>query len=166
MKIIFLDVDGVLRTNSEHMRPTQRLSDRTIWSYNPECIAALNYVVTATQARLVVSSTWREWGMAKLCSIFADWGVRQAPYSLTPRSIRDPWSVEHCWGERGDEIQWWIALHQERDREPIEQFVIFDDENDVGLLLPCLLQTVPDIGLTWENAQEAIVLLQTKEIAL
>ena len=56
MKIIFLDVDGVLNNADD--------SDYHVHKggcdfYSPKCVSLLNQITGATGAKIVVSSTWR-----------------------------------------------------------------------------------------------------------
>ena len=44
----------------------------------------------------------------------------------------------------------------------VENFVILDDENDMGALLPLLIQCNAEVGLTQENANNAIRILNSK----
>ncbi len=63
-RLVFLDIDGVLVTSSG-------LIDQKL---NPRCVQQLGRIVHATDAKLVVSSTWRMYPdyMKKLRAAFAD----------------------------------------------------------------------------------------------
>lgn len=52
MKLIFLDIDGVL---NGHDWDPKAVSNRI----RPECVQRLNRIVRATEARIVLSSAWR-----------------------------------------------------------------------------------------------------------
>lgn len=56
---------------------------------------------------------------------------------------------------RGDEIEAWLL-----SREDAQQFVILDDGNDMGVLLPHLAQTSWRTGLLDEHVDRAIALLK------
>ena len=57
--------------------------------------------------------------------------------------------------DRGHEIQTW------RDRSPItsESFVIIDDASEMAHLLPWLVRTDSELGLTAGDADNAVALL-------
>jgi hypothetical protein len=57
-KIVFLDFDGVLMNRSA-LR-ARRLDPQRRPVADPEAVAALNYIVRASEAQIVVTSTWRE----------------------------------------------------------------------------------------------------------
>ena len=59
---------------------------------------------------------------------------------------------------RGIEIQHWLAKHAIRRSVPT-RFVILDDEDDMGIALPHLIQTNGDRGLTMADAERAIQML-------
>lgn len=152
MKIIFLDIDGVL--NNHETRTTT--SDG--WCFvDDELVARLKKIVDATDAKIVLSSTWLEgWhredetlndiSFTELRSKFKEFGL-----SIMSRTC-DSW--EHS--NRGDEIQEFLDK-----REDIESFIILDDWNDVGMLVNRLVFIDSKFGLTDENVQEAINMLNT-----
>lgn len=53
MKIIFLDIDGVLNHHS--------LTCKSLASIMPRCVRAFNRIIDATDAKIVLSSSWRSW---------------------------------------------------------------------------------------------------------
>src|SRR4029079_3793405 len=59
MKVIFLDIDGVLNHNrmSHHRDPTS-IEPLPI-PIAPACMAQLNRLITETAAKIVISSSWR-----------------------------------------------------------------------------------------------------------
>lgn len=65
MKVIFLDVDGVL--NSEEWMKSRRdkysmddiHTQYPFYEFSPDLVANLNKITDATGAKIVVSSTWR-----------------------------------------------------------------------------------------------------------
>lgn len=52
MKVLFLDVDGVLNGHEKH-------PDSPYTTIRPDCVRLLNDVITATDCKVVVSSAWR-----------------------------------------------------------------------------------------------------------
>ena len=125
MKVIFLDFDGVLTTKS------------TQFGFgDPNCVLALNRVTTMTDAKIVVSSTWRFQGLKAVQENLRNWGVVAEVIDVTPRLIDDT-------GTRGDEIRQWLV-----ENPVVSRFVILDDDTDMGDLREHLVKCDTDIGLT------------------
>jgi hypothetical protein len=137
MKIIFLDVDGVLNTR--------------LGSLDADKLDILQSVVQATGAAVVISSTWRhhEHQMVRLRPELERRGIRIA--GQTPISAsRDP--SERFWvaSTRGAEIESWLT-----DHPGVSRFVILDD-SDFTALKGWLVQTNASVGLTDIQAHEMI----------
>lgn len=117
MKIIFLDIDGVLNniTDDQEGNGDPFALDHQNWSSLSK--AALNEIVKQTGAKVVISSSWRKmqpdigWWNEQ----FAIGGIVADCISVTPGSEN---------GFRGREIRQWL-----KDRD-IETYVILDDESD------------------------------------
>lgn len=138
MKVIFLDVDGVLITGQIDWKTP-----------NPECIANLNLLIERTGAQIVVSSCWRSGRtLLELRDLFHQWGVRGPVIGRTDEFME--------W--RGLEIAQWLK-ERARERGDVGSFVIIDDDADMGDLLPKLVQTKFHTGLTAEDVQKAIDIL-------
>ena len=141
MKIIFLDFDGVL-VNRAALR-ARRLDPQHRPAADPEAVAALNHIVQATGARIVVTSTWREeYSLEELREHLARWGVAGAVIDQTPLAKT-----------RGQEIHAWLEEHA------VEKFVILDDDADMEPLLAYLVKTETEVGLTMREAEMALALL-------
>jgi hypothetical protein len=148
VKVIFLDIDGVLN-NMESLRfPRIRVksSEHSYSAAHPSCIAALNRIISETNARIVISSTWRGIGLEVMFEIFHQWGIAGMTVGYTPLWERS--------FERGDEIADWLSKHPE-----VTSFVILDDGDDMGVLKHRLVQTDYEIGLTEADADRAIAIL-------
>ena len=152
MRVIFLDIDGVL---NEDTTPT-RTKSRVVF-IDEEKLLRLKRIVDTTNAKIVLSSTWRydredpryNGDFLELQEAFQKVGLEF--HSYTP--------VDAVGIRRGMEIKAWLGLH----RSEVERFIILDDDlfdfEERGLL-PHLIKTeFGDGGLTEELAQEAISLL-------
>lgn len=139
MKVIFLDVDGVLN----HGKQIEKVED--------DKIHLLNQIVTATNSEIVLSSDWR-YGLntddrdmilleRKLRSVGID------IMSSTP-------ITKH--GYRGAEIYQWI---NEWQGETIDKFIILDDRDDMKPYMNRLIQTSFNLGLQEKHVKKAIQLL-------
>ncbi len=136
MKIIFLDIDGVLNSRRYDAQRTQ-----TDGNIDPACLTLLASLVKRTGARIVLTSSWRtHWDPCgngsdavgrSLAQIFSENG--------TPLFSKTP--VRHAMS-RSLEIAAWMAL-----RDDIEAFVILDDMRfGWGRLEPFLVRTDYNIG--------------------
>ena len=132
MKIIFLDIDGVI-CNHEQWKKHVILDGEYLHEFDSAAVKLLNELTDKTQAKFVISSTWRFKGVDILKKHFPQQGVTGEILDRTP-------SLRHVINaQRGDEIQMW--LDENKDKE-IESFVILDDDNDMKHLLPKLVQTL------------------------
>ena len=145
MKIIFVDIEGVLISLA-----AQRLGDQA----DPACVARLNSLAAEAQAALVVSSTWRSQDPDELTALLKTWGVTALIAGVTDDlsylDLTSPIGIR-----RGDEISQWLDAHPE-----VDDFVILDDDDDMGSLRPYLVQTETDQGLTDDQATRAALLLR------
>ena len=145
MKVIFLDIDGVLVNRASLFQRSGGTS-----TASPGCISALNRIISSTGAEVVISSSWRlDMTMAELRRKLRSWGVRGRLYDKTPFMRSTP---------RSGEIQAWIEAQQQR-KGPIESFVILDDETSMDGLAAQLVTTLFDDGLTEQDADHAIAIL-------
>lgn len=158
MRVLFLDIDGVL-VNRKSLRALrslpQGMEGRASAPHvaDPDCVAALNSI---PDVHLVISSTWRLlWNMADLRGIIAGWGVTHPVIDKTPRLERKEGGI-YVSPPRGTEIQKWLDGY---DREPIDSFVILDDDSDMGELEPFLILTNFQSGLTLQDAERATATL-------
>lgn len=157
MKIIFLDFDGCIRCAGSYLLPSYVAGQGKPAPAHPDCVAALNFIIAETGARIVVSSVWRVGGVGKMRDVLAEWGVRGECLGVTPDlSRRGATPGEHV--ARGVEIQRW--LDAQSGRGAVESFVILDDDDDMLHLAPRLVRTEFELGLTMEHARRAVRLLQ------
>ena len=156
MRVVFLDFDGPIRPLMSHTNP--RVSGKAAGAW-PSCVEALNRITSTTGAKIVVSSVWRADGFMKTKDRLKEWGITGKMIGMTPDlTTRGP----VLWNSvpRGLEIDAWIKRYTE-DREPIESFVILDDDADMAHLIPFLIQTPFEVGLTESDADRAIAMLTT-----
>ena len=139
MKIIFLDVDGVLnRTAICHGLESDK-------------ITLLKSIVDATGCEIVLSSTWRKTGhQRKRIELMCRQHLGKELLDATPvfdLKIGQLWAASPRWKE----IQHWLNR-----QVGIQSFVILDDEHDMGQLQMHLVKTDSFTGLTAEITQEVI----------
>ena len=157
MKIIFLDIDGVL--NSE-MYEWSRGEDRADNRIDLSRVRLLKDIVSATDAKIVLSSTWRlDWDKSpELCGEDGEY-INQclAQYGL---SIIDKTPFNSMIDDRRREILTWLSRH----RGEVESFVILDDINCGWEELDSrVVVTEPyGYGLNEEHVKKAIKLLNIR----
>lgn len=109
MKVIFLDIDGVLN-NAESIR-----SNRTNLIFDQNCVQQLNRVTATTGAKIVISSNWREgiplWHVQ---AIIGSRGVEGDIIGMTPDLKRleglGP-EDKHVFWVRAHEISRWLEAN-------------------------------------------------------
>lgn len=153
MRLIFLDVDGVL--NSVSFWITRYVRGQS--QIDPEAVAYLNELTDQTGANLVISSAWRHRGIKEMRRILKANGVRASVVGLTP-SLEHKDSGSPLWISPGRGIE--IAAWLQASKRAVESFVILDDDNDMGDLLPRLVRTDYHIGLTPTDAMKARDMLE------
>ena len=146
MKIVFIDIDVVLN-NEKSLQLDYN-------SFCPENVRLLNEIIEKTGAKLVISSTWRLMH-PDIIDIFKSEGVTGEIVGMTPDlSIQQNGLFRSV--IRGEEIQFFLDNWK---GETIDNFVILDDENDMGNLLPKLVQTDFCRGLSIFEAEKTIEIL-------
>lgn len=119
MKVIFLDIDGVLNT-SRNTANEVRVEENSMDKISREKIALLNTLIEDTGAKVVISSTWRKlYTQIELEEIFKNFGFVGEIIGMTPCSSH---------GFRGLEIRQWHY-----GRKDIENYIILDDDSDMLL---------------------------------
>ena len=145
MKVIFLDIDGVLNSWAWTDKEGERESFPGWNKVDPEACARLNRIVEATGAKVVISSTWRKaLRLSEIRGVLAKCGAKVDVIGATPV----------LWKPRGLEIQSWLD-----GPDDVEAFVILDDDADMEHLVGKLVQTSCATGLMDEHVDRAIAVL-------
>ena len=129
MKVIFLDIDGVLATPESYKQRRrlrkyvgERWQRFRFYGLSQECIDHLN-TLADTGAVIIISSTWRHGtddDFADLKEYLTDLcGIKLPIIDRTPQQ-RKKFSSKRA---RGQEIREWLDLHPE-----VTHFVVFDDD--------------------------------------
>src|SRR5689334_9681956 len=135
MKVIFLDIDGVMVNRASYRLPRIDGHARA----HPDCVSALNHLIEQTVAHMVISSVWRIGGVSFMRDMLNAWGVKGKVLGCTPDLCHQKDSHLIVEGkERGDEIQAWLD-EREKFRGDVESFVILDDDSDMKHLQPRLV---------------------------
>ena len=182
MKVIFLDIDGVINTEKwvaysiENGLPVH--DEFGQHTFDEDCLFWLNKIIDETDAKIVISSSWRNDGLGKLRKM---WRKRYCKYvkgletlnpyrhydkiadtifSLTTskyleqKALMKQLSEEDAW-KRGWQIDVYLRTHPE-----VENFVIIDDDNDI---LDCqqkyFINAKDPNGIEEEHYKKAIEIL-------
>lgn len=130
MKVIFLDVDGVLNSEHWYVKNHEKHPERcrVETAIDPRFVRNLGKIVRRTGAKIVLSATCRGVVREKrnhyLHQILAKYGMEI--YDYTIRLGR----------ERGHEIQDWLDKHKD-----VTNIVILDDDSDMLHLTKYLVKT-------------------------
>lgn len=138
MKILFLDVDGVLNKTSDY---EVIMPDNHVLRLNTVLVGRLKRVLEVTDAKVVLSSTWR----------LTEGGREFLEASGIPIMDRthDPEKDK----VRGHQIQRWLNAY--KAKLGVESYAIVDDESDMLYYqLYHLVQTETEFGLTGRKAYQ------------
>lgn len=149
MKLIFLDIDGVLNSHGQ-------------LDFEPDCIEQFNRILAATEARVVLSSSWRYLmldqegcpksmtlsGFATMLRTHHVKGLHLIGHTEPDEAIGDEGPF------RGPLIRKWMKDNRHKEWQ---RYVVIDDDND-GISecsLPFVM-TDGNKGLTVESANDVI----------
>lgn len=137
MKVIFLDVDGVLNSSQDGF---------TIKLGTSKHLELLKQIVEKTDAKIVLSSSWRISNKTKL---FIENKLNEYGMSIIS-------TTPDLGSSRGEEIESWLR----ETTDFIESFVILDDGPDMEEYTHTrLVQTNRDMGLQETDVIKAINIL-------
>lgn len=133
MKVLFLDIDGVVNCEKTAQR------HRGYIGIDPHMAFIVGKIFLNTDAKLVLSSTWRLWPETRR-------EVAKQVYEIfdVTEDIRP--------GFRGAEVRKWLSEHPE-----VERYAILDDNTDFYPdQMPNFFRTYWSTGITEEIAQKVI----------
>lgn len=140
MKVVFLDIDGVLncsRTAVALGGIKHSTHPDAIKSLDPVAIGLIRNIVQAADARVVLSSSWR---------ISRAWQELGKQLDLPMIGSTASHSIKGH--GRGHEISDWLMVHVE-----CTHYAIVDDDRDMlPQQMPYFVHTSGDDGFTWANA--------------
>ena len=135
MKVIFLDIDGVLNNHFDYQTYGFDYIDSGL-------VEILKTIVAATGSEIVISSTWRL-NESDLSLARANLRYKKLDYiDITPYLRKLP---------RAEEIKSWL-----KNNPQVVKYAILDDNEDAGLDLDGFFKTDYYVGLTNEIAEKVI----------
>ena len=142
MKVIFLDIDGVLNDGIRIMETDSDFPSK-------EHLDCLKAIVDATDAKIVLSSTWRLFPSSKNIVKNCLRNIGSDIYDITKELPKG----------RGAEIKEWLSRHPE-----VNQFVILDDDiADIKPYYPAnIVKTTFYKGLLPHHIEPAIKILNAE----
>lgn len=165
MKIIFLDIDGVLNSEDWYERRSKEYSNIEIsekypkYEFDPLSVVSLNMITNETNASIVISSSWRHGKtLDQLTELFTSVGITGDVVGFTDdftyNELSNGKEIINYRIPRGCEIDYWIKNNK------IENYLILDD--DIDMLYSQKDNFIPINawhGLTKDNALESIKIL-------
>jgi HAD domain in Swiss Army Knife RNA repair proteins len=157
IKVIFLDIDGVLATNKEYVTNRTKFREKYSWAkelrvpygWNKGCVEVFNEILDVTNADIVISSDWRfHWNLDELDKIFKANGVKKSPIFGTIKNKRKMSSDLE--DDRVYQIREWVKFNKP------EKWVAIDDMNlsDLGYNF---IRTTDSEGLTQKGLKDKII---------
>lgn len=148
VKIIMLDIDGVMMSASSKIRHHDGAM------MHPEHVEALNFILKhVPDAYIVVTSTYRwMYDLKELCGLFEKHGIDgKRVVGKTPMTQSF---------FRGEEVKMWLDKWVPTAKVKniiIDKFIILDDDTDFHVdQRKDLIQTNKNYGLTFVEAQKAV----------
>lgn len=147
-KIIFLDIDGVLRTFKSDLEWSKLLNKPVFKDFerrfDPKAVSIINEISHYTRAKIVISSNWRiKLPLDKLKQIFRENGI----YVEIVAKL-------DVFASRGEEIRYWL------DNNQTNNYVVIDDQiNDIirHIQKDRIIKVDSKIGLTDDYYIEEII---------
>ncbi len=125
MKIIFLDIDGVLNVYCEGR-------DEYGCTFHKHFENNLKWIIEETGAKIVITSTWRYSGLNIMQEMWKKRELTGEVIGVTPNHSSIYYEEPNYKNlpfqerlERGFEIQEWLDKHK------VDSYVILDDDNDM-----------------------------------
>ena len=104
MRLIFLDIDGVLNSDAWDKTKKTTSNDFLIDQFDPEAIKLLNELIEKIDAQIVLTSSWRlNFDLEQMNELFSRIGIKRGIVSFTPNL-----NAGAGYLTRGNEVSNWI----------------------------------------------------------
>lgn len=162
MKIIFLDMDGVLNSIEAMIKRHEAKGPAALYWTDPILVERVNKLIEDTGAYVVVSSTWRKLrSEEEMNELLKKQGVECSMLGCTPNHV--PRSDGNGHGYRGDEIKAWLKENEKGLNVRVDSFIILDDDSDMDPFMDRLVQTKGRVGLQDADCDKARSMLNDYE---
>ena len=124
MNIIFLDIDGVLRTESSDKQWSLKLKlpipEKRYRNFSTKSVSNINFINSLVRCKIVVTSNWKlYYSLTELKEIFRKQGILLEVIDRTGIST-----------SRGEEILEWLSVN-----DGVKNWVVIDDQvKDLSLI--------------------------------
>jgi hypothetical protein len=163
MKVLFLDIDGVLNTKYWYTQVNRNTpKDKYGYAFDPNAVANLKRIVEESGADIVISSSWKCMGLSQMEDMWRDRSLPGKIIGITPNSVSDEMllnadidSIE-LFHIRGEEIKEWLTTHGKY----VSHYVIIDDmDNMLPEQQSHFVKTNPEVGITGDDVERSITIL-------
>ncbi len=142
MKILFLDIDGVLITSRS------MLALATYPAFDPVACQLIDAFCQRSGAKIVICSAWREErSKADLEAILDSMPIAKS-------HLHDDWATPVIFGPRSREVQEWLSRHPETTH-----YAVLDDGIGLEDLAHHVIQPDSDVGLLLDHMIDLCALL-------
>lgn len=152
--IIFLDIDGVLRPLHSYIG-----KDGYGQLFTKECLDAFKHLIDNTNAKIVISSTWKSSGLIIMKEMWEERNLPGEVIDITPNEVDvvNSGAAEfYDLVDRGLEIEQWI-----KDNNFTGNYLIIDDIPDFNReQMNHYVKTDPRVGLTMNDVQKCLEILK------
>ncbi|WP_313004224.1 HAD domain-containing protein [Chryseobacterium gleum] len=163
MKIIFVDIDGVLNNAEYYKNKSLHSHHKENSHFDPRNVTALNRIISSTGVKMVLSSAWRLIrSLEEINELFKEVNLNVEIISVTESlHYKDTFEL----APRGLEILKWIRDYHKTLKGGLENYVIIDDEDDIlDIQEKHFFQIDDKVGLTEADANEIIEFLNSYTI--
>ena len=167
-KVLFLDIDGVLNTERQHDRCVNEgiaPVDNFGYAFDPIAVINLKKIIDDTGAGIVISSSWKFWGLSTMQKLWASRSLPGKIIDVTPNTVSDEMLLEidlsymELPAGKGSEIKEWL----DTKGSEVTHYAILDDVPDMlSEQESHFVQIDPRIGITEADADRVITILTGK----
>ena len=166
-KVVFLDIDGVLNTKWWYTQMDRNTpKDKYGYAFDPNAVSNLKKIIDETGADIVISSSWKSFGISELEDMWQDRGLPGKLIGITPNTVSDEMLLNadldnmELFSIRGTEIKEWLTKHGKH----VSHYAIIDDmDNMLSEQRLHFVKTDPEIGITVDDAEKAIMILNQQQ---
>lgn len=155
MKVIFLDIDGVISLSGDISKRTVIREGLTVpYRWNEECCYALHKILSNNDAEIVLSSDWRKhYRLPEMREILGDHSIL-GDYLIGYTPVNPKYTYAREFNSQGlyrsEEINEYLSLHG------IKEWVAIDDLNLSGLDKKRFVKTDSQKGILGNGIVERI----------